>query len=172
MTAFKNLTCDEMRVTNNIYLNGNSGINNDVIINQGGAPYWANIFNRAAKYVDTTDSSQDLNADININFDTEIYNNANISFGGDFFRISDEGYYSITFECLLSNDQAQTMISFFVNGTQEYGNIAYYNNNSASPTQVGYTMSSVLFFNSGDQLRVFGQKITSGPNYLLKNPIY
>lgn len=173
MSAFKNLTSNNVSVTDSIFLNGNPGNNQDVIINQGGLPTWQNIFGRVSKYLDTSDGTQDLNSGgIDIIFDLEVYNNSNISYGGNFFRFNDEGYYSLYFESLLDNDQAQSMVSFIVNGNQQYGQVSYWNNASTMPSFVPFSMSTILYFNNGDELRVFGEKVNSGPNYLKKNPIY
>lgn len=172
MSAFKNLTSNNVSITDSFLLNGNPGNNQDVVINQFGLPTWQNIFGRVSKYTDGSDGSQDLNANIDITFDTEVFNNANISFGGNFFRFNDDGYYSISFQSLLDNDQAQSMISFFINGSQQNGQLSYWNNASTMPSFVPFTMSTILYCNAGDELRVFGEKYNSGPNYLKKNPIY
>lgn len=172
MIAWNLLDTQDINVHNNIYIGGNQGINEEVILNVSGNPQWANIFGKVSKYVDSTNLVQDLNSDINISFDNEIYNNTNISYGVDFFRFNNAGYYNIDFSCLLSNDAAQTLISFMVNGTQIYGSASIFNSGSVSPTAVNYSMSTIYYFNEGDELRIYGEKYNSGPNYLLYNPKY
>lgn len=86
MIAWNLLDTQDINVHNNIYIGGNQGINEEVILNVSGNPQWANIFGKVSKYVDSTNLVQDLNSDINISFDNEIYNNTNISYGVDFFR--------------------------------------------------------------------------------------
>lgn len=114
--------------------------------------------------------TQDLNTSpIPISFSSEDYNNANISYGVDYFTFNDSGLYYLSFECLLSNAAAQTMISFTINGNFIYGNLSTITFNG---TPVPYQLSTTIYCNSGDVLRVMGEKYDNGPNYLMTNPIY
>lgn len=122
-----------------------------------------------SRYFDITDLVQDISQSpaVPISFSNQDYDYNNISFGGDFFRINEVGLYYIEYQCLLSNSDAQNMISFDVNSTPVYGNLTHtYSGSSNLP----FIFSTTYFFNPGDELRVTGEKYINDPNYLRANP--
>lgn len=167
--AFYSLSSQDV-TTNTITLMGSAGVGGETIYNDGTNTLWFKQ-NKSAVFVDSTDSSQDMNTSpVAINFDTVVYNDINLSFGGTTFTFNEGKYYQINFECLLSNSDAQTMISFRLNGNMVYGNLSTFIPGINNP--VPFYSSYILQINPGDMLEVVGEKYNSGPNYLLKNPIY
>lgn len=129
-----------------------------------------------AKYTDTTDNVQDLNTSpIPIEFNTENFNDAYItpssgSIGYNRFTFGKDGYYLLAVEGLLSNSGAQTMISFFVNGSIVYGNLSPYVSGGTNP--IPFFIQTTIQIVAGDYLEVIGEKYDNDPNYLRTNPIY
>lgn len=161
---WSSLNTQNLDVQNNILIGG------ELIYHQSGVPIWIKATGLISRYFDKTDLTQDLSQtpSVPINFTNEDYNYANISFGGDFFRINDVGLFYLEFQCLLSNSDAQNLIAFEVNGTPIYSNLtSTYSGSSNLP----FYISTTYYFNPGDELRVTGLKYNNGPNYLRNNPI-
>lgn len=166
------LNTQNLDVLNSINIAGNPGNDGEVIYNQSGVPVWKKIIGLVSKYTDNTDNVQDLSQSpaVPINFSTQDYDNNELVFNGDSFIFKNVGYYYVEFECLLSNSSAQNMISFAVNGTVIYGNFTPLITSSSS--NVPFIMSTTLFLNENDELRILGEKYDNNPNYLRTNPLY
>lgn len=174
MSAFQSITAISVSASNflstqQLAANSNFGNDGDVLSKQSGSLVWLPSA-RVSRYTDDTDSSQDASSSININFNSENYNGANISYGGDYFIFNESGYYSLNYSCLLSDDRSQIMISFMINGSQQYGLNTLM---GTSGTNFGYNIDYTNFFNQGDELRIFCQYVNgTTPNYLLRNQFY
>ena len=159
-------------IQNNIRLNSIYGNEDQVPYTQGGIQVWKKINGLTARFTDTTDGVQDLNvAPIEISFDTENYNFANIGFGGNKFELVEPGFYYCSFSCLLSNSGAQTLIMFFLNDKPHYGNLSTFINGTSE--RIPFLIETVIYSpDSNAILTVKGEKYNNGPNYLSKEPIY
>lgn len=169
MSAFYDISSSSV-TTDNIILQGGSGIVGESIFYNGVNPVWYKQ-NKSALFVDSTDGSQDLNTPpVVINFDTQIYNNIDLAFSGNSFTFNVDGIFKINFECLLSNCDAQTVITFVLNGNFIYGIPSTFipGSNNLVPFYSSYIINVV----NGDVLEIYGEKYNNGPNYLKKNPIY
>lgn len=155
-----------------INLNGNSGTDGYVITNVAGLAEWRQVKGLVSQYVDTTDNVQDLATGAHtILFDTEVFNFANITFtSNDTFTFNDAGIYQLSFQGLLSNSPAQSMVSFSLNGTQVYGNMNARITSTTDPVPI--IVQYTLQINQGDVVQVLGEKYNDGPNYLKNNPLY
>jgi len=100
-----------VNIDNQLTFLSNPGNNGEVVYNVSGLPTWKKITG-ISRFIDTTNGVQDMNTGPTpINFNTEDINDANISYGVTQFNINDEGFYTIDFQCLLSNGNAQTAFS-------------------------------------------------------------
>jgi hypothetical protein len=157
--------------TQSVILSGNSGSDGDVIANVSGNTLWSKMNGLVSLYTDSTDNVQDIavSPPINISFNKEEFNFANIEFSSnDTFRFSNAGIYRILFQCLLSDSSAQSMVSFYINGAQLYGNMSVTGNSTFVP----YILEYDFIARPGDVLNIVGEKYNGGPNYLKNNPIY
>jgi hypothetical protein len=152
-----------------ISLQGSTGLAGESIYNDGVNQLWLKQ-NKSALFVDSTDMTQDLNTapPLSIGFDTIVYNNIDLVFDGKSFTFNTKALYSASFECMLSNSDAQSMISFFINGNPVYGNLSML---LPSGNPIFYS-SYILDINPGDVLEIVGQKYNGGPSFLMRNPIY
>lgn len=165
------MNTQELDVQNDIRLNTAAGNPGEVIYKITGTQEWKKINELVARFTDDTDLVQDMNSSpVNINFNTQVFNVADITYGGDTFTFGKDGYYLVNFQCLLSNANAQTMISFFINGTIYYGNLSVAIQGSSS--YVPFQIACIIPITAGDVLTVVGEKYDNGPNYLLRNPLY
>lgn len=171
--AFQEVSAQNVDVLHDLKLNSDSGNPGEAIYKPitGGDPVWKKITGLCSKFIDTTDSSQDLAVTAyNINFNKEIFNDANIGYNSNYFVINDQGYYKLSLEALLNSDQAQVLIGFYVNGSLIFNNLS-----TVIPGGTFYSpyfLETVYYFNSGDILTVVSDKYLHEPCFLMRDPIY
>ena len=170
--AFYEVTTQNTDILTDLKFNGDAGDSGEVVYKPitGSTPVWEKITGLCSKFVDTT-STQDLAVTpYNIKFDKIMFNDANIEYDVDSFRINDEGYYKISFTALLNSDQAQVLIGFYVNGSLIMNNLS-----SLIPSGIyysPYSLETVYYFQAGDTLTIVGENYIHGPCYLMVDPIY
>lgn len=167
--AYKNVTSDVI-TTNNFTLQGYNGTTNYSIVHNGSYAIWDRL-NKSAVFLDSTDNTQDLGtSQISVNFDTILFDNIGISYGGNNFVFNEAGTYMINFECLLSNSAAQTMLSFRLDFNVIYSNLSNYN--PSYNVSVPFYSSFIINTNPGSILEILSDPYIANNNYLLRNPIY
>lgn len=158
-------------VLNNIYLGANPGNDGDTIVKAGSTQVWKKQIGLVSVYYDTTDGIQNVGSSpVDIEFDTVAFNYASIYFSSpNSFKTTIDGIYTIVFECLLSDSSFQSGISISVNGTIVYGN---FTTTTSVSNNVPFTMSYTTELFNGDKIKIIGEKVSGGPNYLKTNPLY
>ena len=160
----------DLNVGEKLRLNTAQGNVGEVIYNNV-LPEWKQITQLTSLFTDNTDGTQNVCGGIvAVDFNKDEFNDASIGYASNKFTFNKAGTYKLSFECVASNADCQFMISFFVNGSQIYGLTSVYTPGAANP--VPFTMSTVYKFIPDDYLEVFAEKITGGPSYLTRNPIY
>lgn len=170
MTTYNEVNTNNLYIQSSINIAGDTGVDNYAITSVGSVPGWRRITGLISQYTDDSNDAQDMNGGsvVNISFNREVMNFANVKFTGSDFTFNDNGLYTVSFQALFSGAGVQSMISFFINGNQIYGNLTTQTDSTNSMFYMEYTFDA----RAGDVMTVSGEKINGGSNYLRYNPIY
>jgi hypothetical protein len=153
-----------------LVFNGNSGVDGEVVLKEGGSQVWRKINEKMARYTDSTDGRQDVGGGlVAIEFDEEVFNQIDIRFERNAFSFRTGGYFHCIFQCLLSDPNAQSLITFKVNDKAYYGNFTTL---VPSGSTVPFILECIIPIDAGSVLTITGEKSIGGPNYLLANNVY